>query len=136
MIQGNVKSSEETRPIDTHVGHKLRVRRKELGLSQNRLAEAIGVTFQQIQKYERGANRVVASRLYDLAAALDVPVSYFFADPPAAALEDSAPARGDSQDHPQHREVLDLVSAYYGIADDRLRKKFVDLVKSVAKSKS
>ena len=136
MIRRNDKSSEEIRPVDKHVGHRLRVRRKELGLSQNRLAEAIGVTFQQIQKYERGANRVVASRLYDLAAALDVPVNYFFADPPAAALEDSAPARNDPQDHPQHRETLDLVRSYYRIADDRLRKRFVDLVKSVAKSKA
>ena len=136
MIRRSNKSSEENRPIDNHVGHRLRARRKELGLSQNRLAEAIGVTFQQIQKYERGANRVVASRLYDLAAALDVPVSYFFADPPPAALEDSAPAREDPEDHPPHRETLDLVRAYYKIADERLRKKFVDLVKSVARSKS
>ena len=136
MIGRRNKSSEETRPIDNHVGARLRARRKELGMSQNRLAEAIGVTFQQIQKYERGANRVVASRLYDLAAALDVPVSYFFTDPPATALQDSAPARSDLHDYPQHRETLDMVRAYYGIADKRLRRKFVDLVKSVAKSKS
>ena len=136
MNRRSNKASEEPRPIDKHVAHRLWVRRKEFGLSQNRLAEAIGVTFQQIQKYERGANRVVASRLYDLAAALDVPVSYFFADPPVAALEDSAPAQDDLEDHPPHRETLDLVRAYYRITDERLRKRFVDLVKSVARSKS
>ncbi len=136
MNRRSNKSSEEPRPIDKHVAHRLRVRRKEFGLSQNRLAEAIGVTFQQIQAYERGANRVVASRLSDLAAALDVRVSYFFADPPPAALEDSAPARNDPEDHPPHRETQDLVRAYYRIADERLRKKLVNLVKTVARSKS
>lgn len=67
-------------PVDEHVGHRIRVRRELLGLSQAELGELIGVTFQQIQKYERGANRISASRLYDAARVLRVPVSYFFED--------------------------------------------------------
>ena len=67
-------------PIDVHVGGRLRLRRLAVGLSQERLAKSIGITFQQIQKYERGTNRIVASRLHDLARVLDVPVNYFFTD--------------------------------------------------------
>ena len=67
-------------PIDVHVGNRVRLRRTRLGMSQERLGEALGLTFQQVQKYERGANRVGASRLYDLSRVLEVPVSYFFDD--------------------------------------------------------
>jgi transcriptional regulator with XRE-family HTH domain len=67
-------------PVDVHVGARVRLRRTLLGLSQERLGEAIGLTFQQVQKYERGANRIGASRLYDLSRVLDVPVSFFFED--------------------------------------------------------
>ena len=136
MARGSQAASEAFRPIDRHVGRRIRARRNERGLSQNRLAETIGVTFQQVQKYERGANRVVASRLYDLAVALDVPVDYFFEDAPAEALEDSAPTRSEAGEHPSHRETLDLVRAYYKIADQGLRRRLVDLVKSVARSKN
>lgn len=136
MVQSRQTGRKEIRPIDRHVGQRIRARRKERGLSQNRLAEAIGVTFQQVQKYERGANRVVASRLYDLAAALNVPVGHFFQDAPIDALEASAPPQTEPGVHPSHRETFDLVRAYYQITDPGLRRRFVDLVKSVARSKS
>ncbi|MFD2234793.1 helix-turn-helix domain-containing protein [Phaeospirillum tilakii] len=79
-------------PIDIHVGARMRLRRTLLGLSQEKLGEAIGLTFQQVQKYERGANRIGCSRLFDLARALDVPVSFFFDDLPAEAAAASPAA--------------------------------------------
>src|SRR5215217_318251 len=83
-------------PIDVRVGARLRLRRNMLGLSQEKLGEAIGLTFQQVQKYERGANRIGASRLFDLSRVLDVPVSFFFDDMPADpdALPSSEPSTG------------------------------------------
>lgn len=74
-------------PIDVHVGTRIRLRRTLLGMSQERLGEALGLTFQQVQKYERGINRVGASRLFDLSRVLDVPISFFFDDMPDALSE-------------------------------------------------
>src|SRR5512145_2081507 len=71
-------ASRSPNPVDRHVGLRIRMRRKELGVSQERLAEAVGITFQQVQKYERGANRVSASKLWEIAAALKTPVAYFY----------------------------------------------------------
>ncbi len=126
-------------PIDIHVGGRLRLRRLAVGLSQERLAKSIGITFQQIQKYERGTNRIVASRLHDLARVLDVPVSYFFSEMDEAALPGSTPvARAEatalSHGLMEERETLELVRAYYHIGDPRVRKRLFDLVKSVSKS--
>jgi transcriptional regulator with XRE-family HTH domain len=136
MVRGDSSFRDEVRPIDWHVGGRLRARRLALGMSQVRLAEALGLTFQQVQKYEHGTNRVVASRLFDLAGVLQVPVDYFFAEAPPEALYDVAD-RPDDRDHrPTHREILDLVRVYYEIEDDGLRHKLIDLVKSVARSKS
>lgn len=148
--------------IDAHVGKRIRLRRTLLGLSQEKLGEALGVTFQQIQKYERGTNRVGASRLYDIATALDVPISFFFDDmtagqdlgmntkgfaetrkpfgtPPPPAFP-SAPfpntttqAMTEEQDLLARKETLDLVRAYYQIPDKILRQKVLDLVQSMAK---
>ena len=77
---GRMASKGFPNPIDVHVGQRVRQRRTLLGMSQEKLAEAIGLTFQQVQKYERGANRVGSSRLFDLARVLDVPIAYFFED--------------------------------------------------------
>lgn len=122
--------------IDRLVGGQLRKRRLELGLSQLRVAEAIGVTFQQIQKYERGSNRVVASRLYDLANALKVPLEYFFAEAqPDISTGDEADDVADDT-CPTPKETRQLINAYYAIADPVLRKKLIELVRSVATSKS
>src|SRR5262245_8084214 len=83
-------------PVDVHVGSRVRLRRTLLGLSQERLGEAVGLTFQQIQKYERGANRIGASRMYDLAHVLDVPVSFFFEDMPEEVRQRDAAPTGTS----------------------------------------
>lgn len=127
-------------PVDIHVGGRVRLRRTLLGLSQEKLADAIGLTFQQVQKYERGANRIGASRLFELSRVLDVPVSFFFeemapdlaghfghasglAEPAQAAYETDAMAR---------RETLELVRAYYRISNPQVRKKVAELVKLMA----
>ena len=125
-------------PIDVHVGARLRLRRLAVGLSQERLAKSIGITFQQIQKYERGTNRIVASRLHDLARVLDVPIGYFFSDMAEGTLPASAPkareeATAFGHDLMEDRETLELVRSYYKIADPRIRKRLFDLVKSVSK---
>ena len=135
----------ETRPspIDVHVGTRIRLRRTLLGMSQERLGEALGLTFQQVQKYERGVNRVGASRLFDLSRVLDVPISFFFDDMPeslatsfggqstrrAAGLPDTGEAFPD--DTLNRRETLELVRAYYRITDPNVRKRMFDLIKSM-----
>jgi transcriptional regulator with XRE-family HTH domain len=128
-------------PVDIHVGGRVRLRRTLLGLSQEKLGEAVGLTFQQIQKYERGANRIGASRLFDLSQVLDVPVSYFFEEMPEGLLPRLGTATGLS-DEPQaelerdpltRRETLELVRAYYRITSARVRKRVFELVKSIAK---
>jgi transcriptional regulator with XRE-family HTH domain len=129
-------------PIDVHVGSRVRLRRTLLGMSQEKLGEAIGLTFQQVQKYERGANRIGASRLFDLSRVLDVPVSFFFDDMPAEAA--SAPVEDDGltiddgrsggyePDPMAKRETLELVRAYYRINDPSVRKRLFELTKAVA----
>jgi transcriptional regulator with XRE-family HTH domain len=119
-------------PVDVHVGRRVRHRRTLLGLSQEKLGEAIGLTFQQVQKYERGANRISASRLYILSHVLDVPVSFFFDDLPA--VEGVAPTRPAADDVMCRRETLELVRAYYAIPDEGTRKRLVDLVRAVGKA--
>ena len=126
-------------PIDVHVGGRVRLRRTLLGLSQEKLGEAIGLTFQQVQKYERGANRIGASRLFDLSRVLDVPVGYFFDD-----MSDDVAARSPRQirglveepeayepDPMAKRETLELVRAYYKIRDPRIRKRLFEMTKAL-----
>lgn len=129
-------------PIDVHVGSRVRLRRTLLGMSQEKLGEAIGLTFQQVQKYERGANRIGASRLFDLSRVLDVPVSFFFDDMPvdaATAPVDDDEAGGEERstggfepDPMAKRETLELVRAYYRINDPSVRKRLFELTKAVA----
>ena len=127
-------------PVDMHVGARVRLRRTLLGLSQEKLGEAIGLTFQQVQKYERGANRIGASRLYDLSKVLDVKVSYFFED-----MSDQIAARSPRQirglvqeedgyepDPMAKRETLELVRAYYKINDPRVRKRLFDMTRALS----
>jgi transcriptional regulator with XRE-family HTH domain len=131
-------------PIDVHVGTRVRLRRTLLGMSQERLGEALGLTFQQVQKYERGVNRVGASRLFDLSRVLDVPISFFFDDmPDSLATAFGAQPSGrrvagfaDTQDSfaddtLNRRETLELVRAYYRITDPAVRKRVFDLIKSM-----
>lgn len=127
-------------PVDVHVGGRVRLRRTLLGLSQEKLGEAIGLTFQQVQKYERGANRIGASRLWDLSRVLDCPVSYFFEDmgeevkaasPRNLTERTSEPDQGDA-DPMTKRETLELVRAYYKITDPHVRRRIYELAKSLA----
>lgn len=103
-------------------------------MTQERLAAEIGVTFQQVQKYERAANRIGASRLYLLSRALDVPVPFFFADDDRAPAQGFAeePAEGFDADPLSRRETVELVNAFYDIADPELRRRFFELAKSLA----
>ncbi len=126
-------------PIDIHVGSRVRMRRTLLGMSQEKLGNALGLTFQQIQKYERGANRIGSSRLFKLSNILDVPVNFFFDDMPDASGKRS---KGFAEGGPKHfeaekltkRETLELVRAYYRITDPKVRKRAFELVKAIARS--
>ncbi len=126
-------------PVDVHVGARLRQRRTLLGMNQTKLGEAIGVAFQQVQKYENGANRISASRLFALSRLLDVPVQFFFDDMPNAVAA-SSPAQGGGRakkppryepDPMATRETLELVRAYYKIRDPRLRKRLYELTRAI-----
>ena len=122
-------------PIDIHVGARIRMRRTLLSMSQGKLGDALALTFQQVQKYERAANRVGASRLFDISQILDVPVAYFFEEMSAAtATGRSTPQKAPefNRDPLAKRETLELVRAYYRIGDPRVRKKIFELTKAVA----
>jgi len=129
-------SGKSTDPLDVHVGSRIRLRRQLLGLSQERLGDALGLTFQQVQKYERGANRVSASRLFDLSTVLGVPISFFFDDISVeltAQVDDRLSddglnlASGDA-------ETNSLLEAYFKIASPTLRKRLRELIKSLGDS--
>jgi len=130
------QKSDKPNPVDIHVGARVRLRRTLLGFSQEKLGEAIGLTFQQVQKYERGANRIGASRLHELSAVLDVPVEFFFADldhvqyPIGSGLSEDPPPRFEG-DPLARRETLELVRAYYRITDPAVRRRLFELVKSL-----
>ena len=117
--------------IDLHLGKRLRRRRRLLGLTQQQLASAVGVRFQQIQKYECGANRISAARLWELAEALEVPISYFYEGLEAEAAGDAAnDAVKRSEQVLARKETLDLVRAYYRLGE-RPRRRLLDLAKSL-----
>jgi transcriptional regulator with XRE-family HTH domain len=128
-------------PVDVHVGTRIRQRRTLLGMSQEKLGDAIGLTFQQVQKYERGANRIGSSRLYHLGQILDVPVSFFFDDlgplttGRAPGMRETATERSE-EDQLVKRETLEFVRAYYRITDPRARKAIFELTKAIAKQSS
>jgi len=154
------KSVSSPSPIDVHVGGRIRLRRSLMGMSQEKLGEALGLTFQQVQKYERGANRVGASRLFDLSRILEVPVGFFFDDlpqgltpppslvpaaaphgfaetqegfgaPPAPPPSAFAPPSGEAALFTR-RETIELVRAYYRIPDAEVRRKMLDLIRTMA----
>ena len=109
-------------PVDVHVGKRVRHRRWLVGMTQQQLAEQVGIKFQQIQKYETGANRVSASRLWDISEALDVPVSFFFEGLDAAA--EKAGGASVPADLMGDKEALDLVRSYYAIPENQRRRLF------------
>lgn len=124
--------------VDGHVGLRLRQLRTLMGLSQEKLAANLGLTFQQVQKYERGSNRIGASRLYDLSRILSVPVSYFFeglesGSTTSYSLAEERAVYGEMPDDVMNRkETMELVRIYYRIKDPTVRKKFLDLAKSMS----
>ena len=126
-------------PVDVYVGRRLRLKRTILGMSQEAVGKQIGVTFQQIQKYERGINRMGASRLYDFARALGVQIAYFFEGYGDYAIEDgSALALGEPEavgfehEKANNRETFEVMRAYYRIKNPAVRKRIVDLIKAMA----
>lgn len=136
--------------IDIHVGSRIRLRRAFLGMSQERLGNALGLTFQQVQKYERGANRVGASRLFDISRILDVPIAYFFDDMPEhlaegplsgprgrtyGFAEQIEPFNVGGDENLASRETLELVRSYYRIADPAVRTRVLELIKSLSPPK-
>ena len=132
-------------PIDIHVGGRIRLRRTLMGMSQERLGNALQLTFQQVQKYERGLNRVGASRLFNLSRIMDVPISFFFDDMPEPLADTHGNAQVtraiggflphqngvDTEESLNRRETLELVRAYYRINEPSVRKRVFDLIKSM-----
>ncbi len=132
---GRRLKAEKPNPVDVHVGSRVRLRRTLLGMSQEKLGDAIGLTFQQVQKYERGANRVGASRLYDLARVLDVPVAYFFeelADGSVSGGTSDPPTEPFQSNPMMKRETLELVRAYLRISDPQIKRRLFELAKALA----
>jgi transcriptional regulator with XRE-family HTH domain len=132
-----VENKKKPNPIDVHVGSRIRLRRTMLGMSQEKLGEALGITFQQIQKYEKGTNRVGASRLQNISGILNVPVSFFFEDAPGdQTVGASGMAEASSSnyvvDFLSSSEGLQLNRAFVKISDPKVRRKLVDLVKALA----
>ena len=116
--------------IDLHLGKRLRRRRRLLGLTQQQLADAVGVRFQQIQKYECGANRISAARLWALSEALEVPVGYFYDGLADVSHRDATAERQDGGEILARKETLDLIRAYYQLGE-RPRRRLLDLAKSL-----
>lgn len=141
----NYSNDNGPHPVDAHVGGRVRLRRTYLGFSQERLANSLGLTFQQIQKYERGMNRISASKLFELAVLLDVPVGFFFegAEDAVGRASDRAPENGkpgipdpdaaSERNFIARRETMQLVSSFYRINDAGLRQGVLALVKSLEK---
>jgi transcriptional regulator with XRE-family HTH domain len=148
---GSPERESRSSPIDAHVGARIRLRRTLMGMSQERLGEALGLTFQQVQKYERGVNRVGASRLFDLSRVLDVPISFFFDDMPeplagahGGGYSNGSRVAGFAENQDgfgtdellNRRETLELVRAYYRINEPSVRKRVFDLIKSMGPTES
>lgn len=139
----------EPNPVDVHVGNRIRLRRTLLGLSQEKLASLLGLTFQQVQKYERGMNRVGASRLWDIGKVLEVPIGFFYEDmdkevanqsPRMFSIPDGTPAELAEEEtsvdlDPMHRkETIELVKAYYKIGNRKAAKHMFDLIIAMSKT--
>jgi transcriptional regulator with XRE-family HTH domain len=130
-------NKKQPNPIDIHVGSRVRLRRMMLSMSQEKLGEHLGITFQQIQKYEKGTNRIGASRLQNIARVLQVPVSFFFEDAPDGAPQD----QNGLGEQPQTNYVVDFLSspegiqlnkAFVRIKDPKLRRRVIDLVRGMS----
>lgn len=137
------RGSRKPNPIDAHVGTRVRLRRMLLGMSQEKLGEHLGLTFQQVQKYEKGVNRIGASRLFDLARVLGVPVQFFYDEAPADLTEASLapgfaerPTESYVVEFLSTREGLELNKAFVKITDPRVRRSVVELVRALGGEES
>lgn len=128
--------------VDTHVGKRLRLRRTMMGLSQEAVAKAVGITFQQVQKYEKGSNAMNASRLYEFARFMNIPVAYFFEGLDAlgearqAGLSESSAEGFEHRGAVSDRESLEIMKAFKRIKEQVVRKRVADLVRAIAENKS
>ncbi|MBX2833521.1 MAG: helix-turn-helix domain-containing protein [Micavibrio sp.] len=143
-MTNKIKTKGTPNKVDIHVGQRLRIRRSLMGFSQEKLASLIGLTFQQIQKYERGTNRVSAGRLYELSKILEVPVNYFF-DQINSSLTDGSTQPGMSDNNQESfksksnemddimssKETLELIRIYYSIENSDTRKDLLKLIKGM-----
>lgn len=129
-------NKKQPNPIDIHVGSRVRMRRMMLGMSQEKLGESLGITFQQIQKYEKGTNRIGASRLQHISTVLSVPVSFFFEDAPgtpadAAGMAESKPATYYTE-FLSTSEGIQLNKAFVRIKDAKLRRRIIEMIRAAA----
>jgi transcriptional regulator with XRE-family HTH domain len=133
VIKSQKQNPKRPNPTDIYVGSRVRMRRKMLGLSQEKLGEKLGITFQQIQKYEKGTNRVGASRLQAMADAMEVPIAYFFPDA-AEGAQSGMQEEGAvfMMDFMSTSEGLDLSRAFMRIKSPKVRRKIVELVRAIA----
>ena len=139
-LEGDDKSSRRPNPIDVHVGSRVRFRRMLLGMSQEKLGEKLGLTFQQVQKYEKGINRIGASRLFDLAQVLGVSVQFFYEEAPVMDGQQPPAADGSAEKVDENaiveflrsRDGLELNRAFVRISDVKARRAIVELVRSLA----
>lgn len=138
MTNKTMKKKGTAQPVDKHVGQRLRTRRSLMGMSQEKLANEVGITFQQIQKYERGVNRISSSRLYQFSKILSVPIDYFFEeiekDKYSRGMSDNDQdafhgIEGDKADIMTRKETIKLVREYYKLDSDKKRKSVIDLIK-------
>jgi transcriptional regulator with XRE-family HTH domain len=142
LIASERMAGKKPNPVDAHVGSRVRLRRMLLGMSQERLGESMGLTFQQVQKYEKGVNRIGASRLFQISKVLDVPVQFFFEEAPYTG--DGNAVRGMAEPDSEafileflnSREGLELNRAFVKICDAKVRKSVVDLVRALSGSSS
>ena len=136
VLQGRCRTLKKKAPqmahiVDTHVGKRIRQRRWLIGMTQQTLADLVGIRFQQIQKYETGVNRVSASRLWDIAQALQTPVAYFFEEMPAECEQGKVTAGNIPDDLMCDREAMELIRSYYAIPE-RERHRLVDLARELS----
>lgn len=137
---GTERNARRANLVDTHVGQRLRLRRMMLGLSQEKLGEQLGLTFQQVQKYEKGVNRIGASRLFDLSQVLSVPIQYFYEELDPETVDANGQVRGFAErssdtyvvEFLSTREGLELNKAFTRVSDPRVRRSIIDLVRSLA----
>ena len=129
--------AENPHSVDVHVGRRVRQRRKMMGITQEKLGDSLGLTFQQVQKYERGTNRISASKLFEMAIFLKVSVSYFYEDMVPSLTNPAIAESGEAtfeHEYLTSRESRELLLAYYRLPSDKVRKRMMELLRSLADS--